>query len=255
MFADNALVLGIVAGGTIFLGLPLALAGSRHSRVKGLMNAIAVGILLFLLGEVVLQGWGPVEAAARAAAFDRAAFLGLVYMVGLFAGLLSLVFFERRFLHAGAASDPRALALMIAIGIGLHNFSEGLAIGASAAAGLRLALVLAIGFALHNATEGFGIAAPLNGTRPSAAFLALLGIVGGGPTFVGAILGHAVASPAMSVLFLSLAGGALIYVVKELLYHGRKLAAPADSALVMGGVALGLLLGLATDLVVTLGGA
>src|SRR5579883_986243 len=86
--------------------------------------------------------------------------------------------------------SPHTLALLIAIGIGLHNFSEGLAIGQSAVTGaIQLAIVLIIGFGLHNMTEGFGIAGPLSGERVSWKFIALLGLIGGGPTFVGTIVG------------------------------------------------------------------
>src|SRR6202035_4379985 len=93
-----------------------------------------------------------------------------------------------RRLGVASLSPARRLALMIAIGIGLHNFGEGLAIGASAARGaIGLATLLVIGFALHNATEGFGIVAPLAGEagRPSWRFLLLMGLIGGGPTFMG----------------------------------------------------------------------
>src|SRR2546427_13264479 len=85
------------------------------------------------------------------------------------------------------------LAFFIALGIGFHNLSEGLAIGQSAAAGeLRLALVLVIGFALHNPTEGFGTFGPFSGGEdlPSWRFLGALGLIAGGPTFVGTVIGQ-----------------------------------------------------------------
>jgi len=154
--------------------------------------------------------------------------------------------------------DPQAsrLAMMIAVGIGLHNLSEGLAIGASAASGeLAFALLLAVGFALHNATEGFGIAAPLTGTKPTWGFLAVAGLVAGGPTFIGTLVGAEFTSPLAHVLFLSLAAGSLFYVIKELLQHGRRLGEGRDALPMMAAVAAGLLLGLGTDLVVTLAGA
>jgi ZIP family zinc transporter len=86
----------------------------------------------------------------------------------------------------------RRMALLIAVGIGLHNFGEGLAIGGSAAKGeIALATVLVMGFALHNATEGFGIVAPLAaaGDRAGWGFLLLMGLIGGGPTFLGTAVG------------------------------------------------------------------
>lgn len=148
---------------------------------------------------------------------------------------------------------PQTLALLIATGIGLHNFSEGLAIGQSAAVGaLQLAIVLVVGFGLHNMTEGFGIAGPLTGQRVSWKFLILLGLIGGGPTFLGTIVGIIFTSPQVFILFLALAAGAIIYVITELLSSAKKFRAPD---MVMWGLFIGFLLGYATDLIVTFGGA
>ena len=124
-----------------------------------------------------------------------------------------------------ASRRRRWLALLIATGIGLHNFSEGLAIGQSAAQDeVALALVLIIGFGLHNATEGFGIVAPLSGSeaRPSWRFLALLGLIGGGPTFLGTLIGQTWVSEAVSVAFLALAAGSILYVVIQLMNVNRQ---------------------------------
>jgi len=149
--------------------------------------------------------------------------------------------------------DPHMLALLIATGIGLHNFSEGLAIGQSAAVGaIQLAVVLIIGFGLHNMTEGFGIAGPLTGQRVSWKFIVLLGLIGGGPTFLGTIVGTIFHSPEVFILFLALAAGAIIYVVAELLGVAKRFKSPE---LVMWGLLIGFLLGYATDLLVTFAGA
>jgi len=147
------------------------------------------------------------------------------------------------------------LCLMIAVGIGLHNFGEGLAIGGSAAKGeITLATLLVIGFALHNATEGFGIVAPMaaEGIRPSWRYLLLLGLIGGGPTLVGTAVGRQFTSGAVSVLFLTLAAGSILYVVIQLLGVARK----ANRAeLLYWGIFIGLVAGFVTDMVVTAGGA
>ena len=160
------------------------------------------------------------------------------------------------------AARHRALrtGLTIAAAIGIHNFAEGLAIGVSARAGaISLATVLIIGFALHNATEGFGIVAPLAGdttadgrrARPSWAFLAAMGVVGGGPTFLGTVIGHSFTSEAVSVVFLTLAAGSIIYVITQLLGVAAK---TRRSDLLAYGILIGLLLGFATDAIVTAAG-
>ena len=142
---------------------------------------------------------------------------------------------------------------MIAVGIGLHNFAEGLAIGNSAAAGdLSLAVMLVIGFGLHNATEGFGIVAPLTGQRPSWGFLALLGLIGGGPTFLGTLVGQRFVNDTVSIGFLGLAGGSIFYVVIELLAVAR---AANLKTITSWGIFAGLMLGFTTDAIITAAGA
>jgi ZIP family zinc transporter len=156
---------------------------------------------------------------------------------------------------AFAALDRAALrtAMVIAVAIGLHNFAEGLAIGVSAQAGeIGLATVLIIGFALHNSTEGFGIVGPLGGVRPSWRWLAVAGLVAGGPTFLGAMVGYQVTSDALQLCFFALAGGAILYVLGEI-WSGVRRQGHTELGLYMLGA--GFLLGIATDLVVAYGGA
>jgi len=143
---------------------------------------------------------------------------------------------------------------MIATGLGLHNFSEGLAIGqASATGAIGFATLLIVGFGLHNVTEGFAVAAPFAAGKdtPSWGFLALAGLIGGGPTFVGTLVGYRVTSPLAFVLFLALAAGALIYIIGEMFAAGRRLQAPVLAA---SGIAAGFLIAYGTDLILTLGG-
>ena len=156
---------------------------------------------------------------------------------------------------AVSAVERRALrtAMVIAVAIGLHNFAEGLAIGVSSQAGeIGLATVLIIGFALHNATEGFGIVGPLGEIRPSWKWLGLAGLVAGGPTFLGAMVGYQVTSDALELLFFALAGGAILYVIGEI-WNGVRRLGHTELGLYLLGV--GFLLGVATDLVVAYGGA
>src|SRR5581483_51081 len=197
MSTTQTLLLGAIAGITIFLGLPLGRVRNPPMHVRAAMTSVAAGILVFLLWDVLGHGVDPVETAVEGHHWGRVAELAPLLGAGLGLGFLSLVYYDRWMTNkratplvgpGAAAVDEfrsrswiesltpgRRLALLIATGIGLHNFGEGLAIGQAAAADeISLALVLIIGFALHNATEGFGIVGPMSGEseRPSWGFLA-----------------------------------------------------------------------------------
>ena len=257
------LLLGAIAGVTIVLGLPIARTRNLSPTWRAFLNALATGVLVFLLWDVITGATEPIDAALGTARDGHpATFIVLLALFagGFAAGLMSLVYFEARFLRRrpSAAPDqsiaPARLSLMIAIGIGVHNFAEGLAIGqASRAGAIGLAAVLIIGFGLHNATEGFGIAAPLaGGERPSWAFLGLAALIGGGPTFLGTLLGYSFTSDPVFVLCLALAAGSIFYVVGELLHVGRRFEL---RELAMWGVLLGFFAGYGTDLIVSWAGA
>jgi ZIP family zinc transporter len=277
MGTGQTLLLGGAAGLTIFLGLPLGRMQGVKAGTKAFLAATATGILVFLLWDVLSEAVGPVELALEDGRHGRFAWLAFLLAGGFFVGLMALVYYDlwmkrrrrRAFLGPGAASTAefehdhhftgmspaRWLAIFIATGIGLHNFSEGLAIGQSAASDeISLAIVLIIGFGLHNATEGLGICAPLAGEqeRPTWRFLGLLGLIGGAPTFLGTVLGQVWVSESVSILFFALAAGSILYVVMELLNVGRMLS---SKTLVTWGVLLGLFLGFATDFILKASGA
>jgi ZIP family zinc transporter len=247
--------------------------------LRQFLNAVAVGILVFLIWDVTSAGWEPVDTALSKLHDHHGGVgpvigYGALFFVGIGVGLIGLVYYER-FLarrpshygpgamdvaelaprHWGASWSPaRRLSLLIAVGIGLHNFGEGLAIGGSAARGeIALATLLIIGFGLHNATEGFGIVAPLaaEAERPSWAFLLTMGLIGGGPTFLGTIVGHEFTSDALSVVFLSLAAGSILFVVIQLIGVASRMG---RRELVVWGIFLGLVAGFVTDMIVTAAG-
>src|SRR5258708_9251939 len=178
----------------LFPGLPLARLRVVAPRHMAFLNALAIGILLFLFVACVEHAVEPIEAAI---AKDASALpLLLAVLVGGFGlGLMSLVYYMHR-VSAGPGFGATQLAIVIATGIGLHNFSEGLAIGSSAQKGdLTLALTLVVGFGLHNVTEAFGIAGPLAGGRPSPALLGLVAALARRTTFLRTDLRYPSPSP------------------------------------------------------------
>jgi len=251
-----AAALGAIAGATIFIGLPIGRVRGISRTVQGFLNAVATGVLIFLLWDILTHAIDPVETALAAMHHGDRSFAALVviFAAGLGFGLLGLVYFNGRLFGRtknAAPAAPRTLAMMIATGLGLHNLSEGLAIGQSAASGaVAFALVLVIGFALHNVTEGFGIAAPLaaDEAMPSWGFLLTAGLIGGGPTFLGTVIGYAFTSSYVYVLFLALAAGALFYVIGEMFHLGRRFNSPIAMA---WGLLFGFLLAYGTDLFLT----
>ncbi len=260
-FAQTVL-LGAIAGFTVYLSLPIGRIERVSERVRSFLTMTSVGILLFLLFDIFQNIAEPIEGVLKEALAGEAAagevlwLLG-IFVVGLGSGLLGLVAFESRVMRlnkdSGQPLTPARLAMMIAAGLGLHNFSEGLAIGQSAGQGhIALAALLIIGFGLHNATEGFGIVGPLAGTRPSWGFLGLAGLIGGGPTFLGTIVGYSFVSQSLSILFLSLAAGAILYVIGELYHVARR---PGLKHMAMWGLLVGFLLAYGTELILKIAGA
>ena len=278
MSTGQTLLLGAIAGITIFIGLPVGRIRNVPANVRSMPPRSPPGSSSSCSGTSSRTPSSRPRRRSRRAA--TAASSGCALLAAGFAvGLISLVYYDRwmkarrrkAFLLGPGAASPASssrarvplrrplarkwLAVFIATGIGLHNFAEGLAIGQSAASDeISLAIVLVIGFALHNATEGFGIVAPLAGDNemPSWGFLGLLGLIGGGPTFIGTAIGQAWVSEALSVVFLALAAGSILYVVIELL---NVLRGAGSKAMVSWGILLGLILGFGTDFILVATGA
>jgi ZIP family zinc transporter len=253
----QVVLLGAIAGFTIYLGLPIGRLKEMPPKTKSFLSMISAGILLFLFFDIFQQLADPIETSLTSKSYGDFALLLGIFIGGFAAGSLGLIAFERGFSQASISAEktlsPVRLALMIATGIGLHNFSEGLAIGQSAGRGeIAFATVLIIGFGLHNATEGFGIVGPLTGSeRPSWKFLGLVGLIGGGPTFLGTIVGYFFTSTPMSVLFLSLAAGALVYILGELFHINRRPGTKFSAGM---GLLLGFIFAYLTDLILVAAG-
>jgi ZIP family zinc transporter len=280
----ETVLLGALAGFTIYLGLPFARLNMVSGRARVALAMFAVGVLAFLFAEVLVHGFELVEHAVEGyeegeEGIGKTAGLLSLFAAGFGAGSAGLAMVERWMRPrrtpppiTGGATDAmtveqartlavdegsaRALALRtgmtIAAAIGLHNFAEGLAIGVSASTGeISLATVLIIGFALHNATEGFGIIGPLGNVRPSWRWLALAGLVGGGPVFLGAMVGYEVTSEPLELAFYAISAGAILYVIGEVWTAVRRIG---HRELGLWMLTLGLLVGALTELVVVYGG-
>jgi ZIP family zinc transporter len=281
---SETVLLGALAGFTIYLGLPFARLQLLGARTRVALAMFAVGVLAFLFVDVMEHGFGIVEGAVEGykdggESLGHVLALALLLGGGFAAGSAGLALLEARMRpnegtqprisgaspeitveDAVALEDQAAIArartlrlgMTIAAAIGLHNFAEGLAIGVSASTGeIGLATVLIVGFALHNATEGFGIIGPLGSVRPSWRWVALAGLVGGGPTFVGSMVGYSVTSEPLELVFYAVSGGAILYVIGEV-WNAMRRYGHREFGLSL--LALGFFVGIATDLLVVYGG-
>ncbi len=278
--------LGAIAGFTIYIGLPVGRIRRVDDRLRVGLAMFSVGILAFIFMDVTSHGESILQTALEHFKDHTASFGHLLAMFSLLAagfvtGGAGIAAVERTLRgrrtpppplaggEAAAVLDSDQVArsrdadenarrralqtgMVIATAIGLHNFAEGLAIGVSARAGaVSLATVLIVGFGLHNATEGFGIVGPLGGARPSWTWLGAAGVIGGGPTFVGTIVGYQVNSQPLELTFYALAGGAILYVIGEIWMGMRRYGHHILGLYLM---AAGFVAGVATDLIVTYGG-
>jgi ZIP family zinc transporter len=230
--------------------------------LPSLRRAGAAWIAAFMALTAGLLSFLALDALAEALDLQAALPSGLqgpgLILLGVAASYLGLTFVSQRF--SGAAQQERsaplegvALATLVAIGIGLHNLGEGLAIGSSIALGeLALGTFLIVGFMVHNITEGLGIAAPIaGGERVGLARLGVLAIIAGAPAIVGAWIGGFITSDFLGVFFFSIAVGAALQVVVEVVrYVARRAPGGLRSGPVIGGYLAGIVVMYTTGLLV-----
>lgn len=238
-----------VMGLSIFLSLPVVYSRRAQGRWAVGLNAVAIGILVFLLADIfsdvtpILYPSGYVANLGYSVAFA-------VAFVGAFVGLYAVDNLPRRS-AAAREGGPRVTALIIATGIGLQNLTEGLVFGVNWTAGaIGILAVVFVGFLLQNVTEGFPIAAPFLGTaeRRKVPTMAGLFLIGGLPTLLGGAIGYYWSNDLFIIVFDALAIGAIAYVVLPMLRMAfRPLdtpeAAMRRNRLVYVGVMVGFLLG------------
>jgi zinc transporter ZupT len=249
-YAVIGLLVGVVPV-ALGLGWLPSLRGSGPGWVAGFM-ALTAGLLSFLAVDALTEALD--LQAGLPSGFQGP---GLI-LLGVAASYLGLTFVAQRFSAAAgrersAPLEGVALATLVAIGIGLHNLGEGLAIGSSIALGeLALGTFLIVGFMVHNVTEGLGIAAPIaDGARASLGRLAVLALVAGSPAIIGAWIGGFITSDVLGVLFFALAVGAALQVVVEVgRYVARRAPGGLRSGPVIGGYLAGIVVMYVTGLLV-----
>ena len=218
--------------------------------MRGVM-ALTVGLLAFLAIDASLEGF---ELAGEGSqAFGGAALvpLGALASYLLLAGVSSWLS-QRRTAAAAAGASGGTLALLVAVGIGLHNLGEGVAIGASYAGGaLALGAFLVVGFAIHNTTEGLAVVAPIANLRPSLRRLALLGLIAGAPAVLGAWIGAAVFNASLAAFLFGFGAGAIVQVIVQLAPSLRNEDGRILHPVVVTGLLAGMTLMFATGLMVS----
>ena len=211
--------------------------------------ALTVGLLLFL-------GISATEEAIKISAENLSdVFNGVLLVVTVATvSFLALNYAGEKLKERAGASKlagPIAIALMIAIGIGLHNFGEGLAIGAAIVLGeAALGAFLIVGFAIHNTTEGFAIAAPMARTKLMIGRLAAMGMIAGVPAIFGAWVGGFVYSPFAAVIFLAIGAGAIFQVIVLIMKWIQNEEGKLSNSSVLAGIAVGMIIMYVTSILV-----
>jgi ZIP family zinc transporter len=246
-FAETVL-LSSVMGFSIFLSLPIVLHRNTDERRTKLLMSAAIGILIFLMGDVFSNAAESLYNGSLYG-FGSSPFNDAVFVTALAGGFFVLFLAENR---SKSGLTPTQLSLVIAVGMGFQNLTEGLVFGSLGVAfGLSGAtLVVLVGFILQNISEGFPIASPFLGkTQGRTSLIALLFLVGGIPTIVGGSIGYFYNSDIFSLAFDGVAIGAILYAILPMLKALFKESSPSLQRLTYLGIFAGFLIGFLVNLI------
>jgi len=243
----EAIALSAIMGFSIYLSLPIILNKDQDERRVNFLNAVAIGILIFLIGDVFLDAAGSLYNGSLYG-YGSSPSYDLVFTVSMAAGFLVLFVAGSR---RKMVLTPTELAFVIALGIAFQNLTEGLLFGAlSVGIGLTgSALVVLVGFVFQNSTEGFPIASPfLGSTEGKSGVIAGALMVGGLPTILGGAVGYFYNATIFDLGFYGLAVGTMLYVILPMLRHLLAGTASDKLGLAYAGVFVGFVLGFAVNL-------
>lgn len=245
-FAET-LLLSAVMGLSIYLSLPIVLKKNVGQTKTKLLNAVAIGILIFLIGDVFLDAAGYLYNGSLYG-YGSSPSYDLIFAISLAAGFLVLFFGGHR---RKMSLTPTVLALIIAVGIGFQNLTEGLLFGSlGVTLGLTGAtLVVLVGFTFQNLTEGFPIASPfLGATEGKTGLIAGALLIGGFPTILGGAVGFYYNTVAFDLMFYGLAIGTMLYVILPMLRNLFRETDATRLSVAYAGVFLGFILGFIVNL-------
>jgi len=245
---DELIILSAIMGMSIFLSLPIVLKKAMGSKTVALLNAGAIGILVFLVADVYSNAAVVIFPSGYVGDVNAMALFLLGFLVAFF-----LLFAMARPSSGAQVASPNSVALIVAVAIGFQNLTEGLVFGASWALGLSgVLLVIFAGFFLQNVTEGFPICAPYLGSeRPPVRRLVGYFLLGGLPTIGGGIFGYYWNSNYLDVFFDALAIGAIAYALLPMIKTAfRPGATPQETRTRQDMVYIGLAAGFAIGFLV-----
>jgi ZIP family zinc transporter len=242
------LLFSAIMGFSIYFSLPFVLRRKTDQRATVFLNALAIGILIFLMGDV-FSDVAPLVSNGSLYGYGTAFFYDLLFAASFTAGFSVLYFVETR---SKAGLTPTLTALIIAVGIGFQNLTEGLvfgALGVSFGFASGAALVVLMGFLFQNVTEGFPIASPfLGGADRRVGVMSALFLLGGIPTIIGGAVGFYYNLPLFGILFDGLAVGSILYVLVPM-FKSLFRQSVSMQRLIYVGLCLGFMLGFVVNLI------